>query len=178
MSHTEQCFPRGAVPFWTSFGQTPMPASGWGRGVQRGLRGLEEPQGQAGCPAAAAETAMKPRRVFWGAGQKCKQEAAHNLPSPCAGQRARLRPRAKRRGRFSLENGGFRLRRGPDKCLFSESQEGPRASSPDLKVSTAQGGPLWGRKAPDPGQTPLPPSPHLPPPPPTSPTFPASGREL
>lgn len=82
VSHTEQCFSTGAVPFWTSFGQTPMPASGWARGVQRGLRGREEPQGQAGCPAAAAETAMKPRGVFWGAGQKCKQEAAHNLPSP------------------------------------------------------------------------------------------------
>lgn len=66
-----------------------------------------------------------------------------------------------RRGRFSLENGGFCLRRGPDKCLLSESREDPRASSPDLKVATAhpspemhifptkaQGGPLWGRKAP------------------------------
>lgn len=77
-----------------------------------------------------------------------------------------------RRGRFSLENGGFRLRRGPDKCLFSESggSQGlqPRPEGlhgPPIFPTKAQGGPLWGRKAPAPGQTPLSP-PH---PPATSP---------
>ncbi|XP_043772403.1 uncharacterized protein LOC122702715 [Cervus elaphus] len=131
-----------------------------GGGSAEGAPRPEEPQRWAGGCAAAAETAMKPSGLFWALDRNTSKRPHTVCPHPVQGSGQGLGLGKVWRGRFSLEDGRFRLRRSLDKCLFNESREGPGPSSPDLKVSTAcpspemhifptkaQGGPLWGRKA-------------------------------